>query len=96
VCVCVCVCVAVALIDTEHGVDTNFMSAFTTTYRSFTSPWKLFSKLVERFHVPEFTHLDTQRIDSIQFRVVVVFKYWVDTQFDFDDALMGHILSFGL
>jgi len=77
------------------NVDNNFISTFITTYRSFTSPRKLFSKLLERFEAPEVALADRSRATAIQWRVAVVIKHWVETQFyDFDDDLIKELFRF--
>jgi hypothetical protein len=86
-CVMLC-CVVLCL-------DNNFISTFITTYRSFTTPRKLFTKLLERFEAPEVALSDNSRATAIQWRVAVVIKHWVETQFyDFDDDLIKELFRF--
>lgn len=62
-------------LTSEYQIDSNFMKTFIYTYRSFTTPRQLFSKLCRRFMVPpEFS--DKQHT-AIQLRVCVVLKYWI-------------------
>eukprot|EP01114_Cavostelium_apophysatum_P015112 TRINITY_DN4053_c0_g1_i1.p1 TRINITY_DN4053_c0_g1~~TRINITY_DN4053_c0_g1_i1.p1 ORF type:complete len:816 (+),score=199.17 TRINITY_DN4053_c0_g1_i1:322-2448(+) len=73
--------------------DSKFMKVFITTYQSFTSPWVLFQKLLEVYHAPSNTPKDT--LTHIQFRVMVVLKYWVENQLDdFDDDLVLTVQDF--
>eukprot|EP01094_Clydonella_sp_ATCC50884_P020725 TRINITY_DN4364_c0_g1_i1.p1 TRINITY_DN4364_c0_g1~~TRINITY_DN4364_c0_g1_i1.p1 ORF type:complete len:880 (-),score=376.47 TRINITY_DN4364_c0_g1_i1:260-2899(-) len=85
----------VIALTSDKNYDTNFISTFITTYRSFTTPSELFAKLLERFEVPEQKLANPSRSTAIQWRVAVVIKHWVETQFyDFDDDLIKELFRF--
>src|SRR4051794_7461859 len=70
---------------------------FITTYRSFTTPHKLFQKLVQRYLVPTSGNraLPQARAAAIQGRVCVVLKYWLEKQYvDFDMQLSQQLVAF--
>jgi hypothetical protein len=41
------------LVLSVRFTDSNFLHTFITTYQSFTTPHKLFEKLLQRYHIPE-------------------------------------------
>eukprot|EP01087_Luapelamoeba_hula_P018266 TRINITY_DN5869_c1_g1_i6.p1 TRINITY_DN5869_c1_g1~~TRINITY_DN5869_c1_g1_i6.p1 ORF type:complete len:1406 (+),score=195.77 TRINITY_DN5869_c1_g1_i6:268-4485(+) len=85
----------VECLTTDKEIDPSFMNTFITTYQSFTSSWKLFEKLQQRYQVPNDKEIDKTRQQSIQMRVVVVLKHWVENQFqDFDEELVARIVEF--
>lgn len=55
------------------------MKAFLATYQSFTTPLDLFTKLIERYEVPD--HVSESTANKVRLRVVIVLKYWIQTQF---------------
>ncbi len=59
--------------------DNRFLKTFVTTYQSFTTPAKLFEKLLQRYNVRR-DRVDAGRVKAIQLRVCVVLKYWVENQ----------------
>ena len=68
-------------------VDTYYQKCFITTYRSFTSPEKLFSKLVQRYNVPISKNVQVDQ-RQVKVRVAIILKYWFETQIrDFDDMV---------
>lgn len=78
--------------DTQY--DNRFLKTFITTYQSFTTPAKLFDKLLQRYNVRT-DRVDASRVKAIQLRVCVVLKYWVENQFfDFDEELIQQIFDF--
>ncbi|KAF2076085.1 hypothetical protein CYY_002599 [Polysphondylium violaceum] len=83
------------LLTSETNYDSKFMKTFITTYQSFASPGLLFSKLIERFNVPDWYSKDRQKILTIQQRVIVVLKYWIENQSsDFDQDVIDQIYYF--
>lgn len=75
-------------------IDNRFLKTFITTYQSFTTPAKLFDKLLQRYNVRT-DRVDASRLKAIQLRVCVVLKYWVENQFfDFDEELIQQIFDF--
>merc|ERR1712137_708696 len=69
------------------------MKAFLATYQSFTTPLQLFTKLMERYDVPK--HIDESIANKVRLRVVIVLKYWIQTQFyDINDGLLSKITKF--
>ena len=82
-------------LTSDINLNQTFLKTFITTYRSFTTPWQLLSKLIERYNVPLDVFSDTKRASQIQLRVAVVVKYWLDTQFyDFDEDLIQSLQEF--
>jgi hypothetical protein len=51
--------------------DNKLLKTFITTYRSFASPYKLWQKLQERYHVPKGASVDAKKV---QLRVSVIVK----------------------
>ena len=83
----------VQALTSDKNLDNTFLKTFITTYRSFTTPWQLLSKLLERYDVP--SSVEEKRSFAIKLRVAVVVKYWVDNQFyDFDDDLIQKLFQF--
>jgi RasGEF domain/RasGEF N-terminal motif len=84
----------VLILSSDMNFERDFQQTFITTYRSFTTPLQLFRKLLERFHVPDGL-LPVERVKSIQLRVAVVAKTWVNTNFfDFDQSLIDGLSKF--
>lgn len=85
----------IQVLTSAQNFDNTFLKTFITTYRSFTTPWVLLSKLIERFNVPKDKEPDEKNVMAIQLRVAVVIKHWVVTQFyDFDEDLVTRLLHF--
>ncbi|ELR16435.1 nucleotide exchange factor RasGEF, putative, partial [Acanthamoeba castellanii str. Neff] len=77
-----------------ENYDSNFLHTFITTYQSFTTPHKLFEKLLQRYHVPE-GRVEEKMKEAIRLRVSVVLKYWVATQFsDLDEDMIAKVYNF--
>jgi len=75
-----------------ESFDSSFQKSFITTYRSFTTPEKLWSKLLERYRIPDSYKKDKTQI---QLRVAIILKYWIETQIrDFDDMLIRDVRAF--
>lgn len=82
----------IRLTSSEH-YDDDFRQSFITTYQSLTTPWKLWEKLMQRYHVPD--SLSSTTKTTIRLRVCVVIKYWIEHQFfDFDDGLINELFVF--
>ncbi|EFA82950.1 Ras guanine nucleotide exchange factor [Heterostelium album PN500] len=85
----------VILLTSELNYDTKFLKTFITTYQSFAQPRLLFTKLLERYAVPEWFSTNQSKISMIRQRVIVVLKYWIVNQSsDFDQDLMDQIYHF--
>ena len=70
-------------------------NAFLTTYRSFTTPDKLFDKLLQRYEVTGELLDDPQYVKQIRMRVVLVLKHWMSTHpRDFSDRLLSKVREF--
>jgi len=77
------------LTSTESIVDRSFLQAFMLTYRSFTTPERLLSKLMERYNVPRSAREDKA---TVQLRVCVTIKYWIENQIrDFSPELVDQL-----
>eukprot|EP01113_Clastostelium_recurvatum_P051273 TRINITY_DN991_c0_g1_i9.p1 TRINITY_DN991_c0_g1~~TRINITY_DN991_c0_g1_i9.p1 ORF type:complete len:1470 (+),score=411.21 TRINITY_DN991_c0_g1_i9:4947-9356(+) len=73
--------------------DSKFVATCIATYRTFTTPWRLWTKLLERYNMPE--SLPEKTKQAVQARVCVVLKYWIENQFaDFDSALVEVLTKF--
>jgi len=91
-----------ALLFKLLDIDLDFVKTFITTFRSFTTPGKLFDKLLQRFNVPLRTKGDMSMeewkrkvVTPIQLRVVNFVSMWLKTRFqDFDYALIKRANSF--
>lgn len=78
-------------------LDVTFLSAFITTYQSFTTPWMLMDKLMERFAgpPPNTVTVDENTLLTIRLRVCVILKHWIDKQFfDLDKSLIDTLEHF--
>jgi len=77
--------------DKQYDIS-RFTKTFLLTYQSFTNPWKLMEKLIQRYTVPE------EKSDlkaKIQLRVVSFIQTWVERNFDdFDDQLICQLKEF--
>jgi len=79
-------------LTSTESFDSSFQKCFITTYRSFTSPERLFSKLMQRYFVPASAPVDAKQV---QIRVAIILKYWFETQIrDFDDMLIKELYQF--
>eukprot|EP01088_Endostelium_zonatum_P017527 TRINITY_DN51_c6_g1_i2.p1 TRINITY_DN51_c6_g1~~TRINITY_DN51_c6_g1_i2.p1 ORF type:complete len:672 (-),score=126.98 TRINITY_DN51_c6_g1_i2:112-2127(-) len=75
-------------------VDPSFQKTFVTTYLSFTNPYVLFSKLIERYRVPP-GRLQDDMLARVKLRTSIVLKYWIEHQFyDLDQDLVEKIYKF--
>mmetsp|Transcript_17426 Transcript_17426/g.44379 ORF Transcript_17426/g.44379 Transcript_17426/m.44379 type:complete len:1036 (-) Transcript_17426:126-3233(-) len=84
----------VEALTSDVKLDPKFMKTFIVTHRSFTTPWRLFEKLLQRYAVPANT-VGEARAKAIQMRVCVTLKYWLENQFnDFDDNLIKRVKNF--
>ncbi|KAF2074404.1 hypothetical protein CYY_004300 [Polysphondylium violaceum] len=77
--------------DKQYDIS-RFTKTFLLTYQSFTNPWKLMEKLIQRYTVPEEKN-DLKA--KIQLRVVSFIQTWVERNFDdFDDQLIAQLKEF--
>ncbi|KAH3756910.1 Ras guanine nucleotide exchange factor [Pelomyxa schiedti] len=73
--------------------DAAYLKTFVIMSCSFTTPSKLFLKLIQRYEVPPET--DPALKTLIQTRVLIFLKYWIDHQFDeMDDTLIRRLSEF--
>ena len=80
-------------ITNENNYDRHFMKTFLATYRSFSTPAQLLTKLMERFNVP--SSFKENISSQIKLRVGIVTKYWVENQFfDFDTQVLSTLTNF--
>eukprot|EP01133_Synstelium_polycarpum_P017183 gene17183-20472_t len=85
----------VLILTSESNYDSKFLKTFITTYQSFAPPRLLFTKLLERYTVPEWYTTNKPKISTIQQRVIVILKYWIVNQSsDFDQDLVDQIYYF--
>jgi hypothetical protein len=54
------------------------MRAFIATYRSFTTPFELLAKLIQRYRAPQGRTVEGG-IDTLHLRVYVVLRHWIST-----------------
>jgi hypothetical protein len=59
--------------------DAQFQDLFLMMYKSFTSPQRLFRKLLERYNVP--AHVEVPKGMAIKMRVCVFLKYWAENKY---------------
>lgn len=85
--------------------DTNYLSHFLITYRSFCTPQELLNLLIKRYEVPEPPNATTEQslrfrknyITPVRLRVFNVFRQWVDKHyydFENDTDLLKMFLEF--
>ncbi|PRP78178.1 hypothetical protein PROFUN_11308 [Planoprotostelium fungivorum] len=83
--------------------DHKFQKTFLATYRSFTTPTELLTKLIQRYNIliprlPRDINMDEYAettIIPIQLRVINTIKLWIESApFDFDRALRDKVLTF--
>jgi hypothetical protein len=58
--------------------DTTYEKAFLLTYQSFTNPFTLLEKFIQRFEVPATIQADDAH--KIRVRVVVILRKWIQEQ----------------
>eukprot|EP01098_Paradermamoeba_levis_P016727 TRINITY_DN9231_c0_g1_i1.p1 TRINITY_DN9231_c0_g1~~TRINITY_DN9231_c0_g1_i1.p1 ORF type:complete len:652 (-),score=199.83 TRINITY_DN9231_c0_g1_i1:128-2083(-) len=89
-------------LTSEKNLDLNYVKTFLMTYQSFTTPEKLLSKLIQRYHVPQQEGISEQEwkntiVMPIQLRVCNVIKKWVEeyfTDFENNDKLIQMFQNF--
>eukprot|EP01094_Clydonella_sp_ATCC50884_P017153 TRINITY_DN2930_c0_g1_i4.p1 TRINITY_DN2930_c0_g1~~TRINITY_DN2930_c0_g1_i4.p1 ORF type:complete len:663 (-),score=176.22 TRINITY_DN2930_c0_g1_i4:230-2110(-) len=69
----------VCKLTSDTGFDQSFVDMFLMTYKSFTTPDILLSKIIQRFQAPESAkeELGEKSIHLVQMRVSVVLKKWI-------------------
>jgi len=78
-------------VTSDQSYDNHFLFTLITMHKSFCTSQELFSKLVERYHVPPGA-VASNRIAAIRLKVGIVIKYWVESQFaDFDQWLLAEL-----
>eukprot|EP00003_Mantamonas_plastica_P006180 TRINITY_DN1500_c2_g1_i2.p1 TRINITY_DN1500_c2_g1~~TRINITY_DN1500_c2_g1_i2.p1 ORF type:complete len:341 (-),score=105.89 TRINITY_DN1500_c2_g1_i2:76-1098(-) len=87
-------------LTSEKSHDMKFMRTFLATYQSFTTPEKLLTKLIQRYHVRMVEGMDEDEFKNgmqrpIQLRVCNVLKNWIERHFgDFNEKMISTINSF--
>ncbi|KAL0480869.1 hypothetical protein AKO1_004043 [Acrasis kona] len=80
-------------VTSDKDMDPKFREIFFLTYRSFTKPFILMEKLIQRF-----THShreNSQEGNKVTLRVINAIKLWVDKHFyDFDNPLICRLVTF--
>lgn len=73
-------------------MESDFLDIFITTYRSFTTPEQVMSKVMQRYAVPEKIgdrEISDREADMIRLRCCVFLKEWLDRSFaDIDEVSM--------
>ena len=76
-------------------MNMKFLQTFVITYQSFTNPWVVVDKLLQRYECPAESGLAAADVAKVKLRVCVVFKYWIEHQFfDFDEAIIARLEHF--
>lgn len=74
-------------------IENDFAPTFLLTYRSFTKPFILLSKLIQRFRLAILVNPETS--DKISLRALNVIKLWLEHYFyDFDNILVTRLVQF--
>jgi hypothetical protein len=93
----------VEYMTSEMVVDLDYMKAFLLTYRSFTTPDQLYSKLIERYNMPQPENLSPEELENwkrnklrpVQLRVCSAMKHWIESQpQDFTHELTQELVQF--
>lgn len=73
-------------------MESDFLDIFITTYRSFTTPEQVLSKVMQRYAVPRQVgghEISDREAEMIRLRCCVFLKEWLDRSFaDIDEVLM--------
>lgn len=74
----------VCKLTSDTGFDQTFVDMFLMTYKSFTTPDILLSKIIQRFQAPEAARegLGDKNISLVQMRVGIVLKKWITLYVD--------------
>eukprot|EP01156_Anaeramoeba_ignava_P021511 Anaeramoba_ignava/c19193_g1_i2.p1 GENE.c19193_g1_i2~~c19193_g1_i2.p1 ORF type:complete len:535 (-),score=203.66 c19193_g1_i2:48-1652(-) len=86
-------------LTTESTPNTPFINSFLFTYSSFISPYKLFLKLIQRFHVPKTPDLLLEdygkKKQKIQLQTINIIKTWLELKFeDFNELMIYELTQF--
>lgn len=74
-------------------IENDFPSTFLLTYRSFTKPFILLNKLIQRFRLAILHNPETS--DKISLRALNVLKLWMEQYFyDFDNMIVTRLVIF--
>ncbi|KAJ6248620.1 ras guanine nucleotide exchange factor i-related [Anaeramoeba flamelloides] len=89
----------VELLTHETNQNIKYMKTFLMTYQSFTTPAKLFSRLMQRYHVPITQGITEEEYkikkQCIQLRVCNVLKTWLSENFsEFNRKLLDKVINF--
>ncbi|EGC29568.1 hypothetical protein DICPUDRAFT_90436 [Dictyostelium purpureum] len=78
--------------DNKHDIS-RYTKTFLLTYQSFTNPWKLMEKLIQRYNIPADEKPELKAIT--QLRVVSFMQTWIEKNFnDFDEQLIAQVKEF--
>lgn len=89
----------VGMLAREEKHDIEYMKTFLLTYQSFTTPYKLLAKLIQRYDVPRRPAMSDEEHKKlclvVQLRVVNVIKGWIkDHWSDFNEKLISQLKAF--
>jgi len=80
-------------VTSDKDMDPKFREIFFLTYRSFTKPFVLMEKLIQRFNTSH--RENSQEGNKVTLRVINAIKLWVDKHFyDFDNPLVCRLVQF--
>jgi son of sevenless-like protein len=80
-------------ITSEQDLDPKIREVFFLTYRSFTKPFILLEKLLQRYRLT--IEVENESSDKITLRVISAIKLWIDKHFyDFDNILITKLIKF--
>jgi len=86
---------------TSGKMDRATLDVTLSTYQAWTTPDKLFDKLLQRYNIPQLVidaHPEEERgkfVNFIQLQVYLLLKNWIETRsIDFSDRLLGRLRDF--
>jgi len=71
----------ILILTSTEDYDTAFLNTFLMTYQAFITPEKLLKKLIERYRVPSNSNISDKTKSTIQLRVCVFLKHWIEKGF---------------